>query len=775
MIRIKREKDLINRLLDILDYKKITYQNKLDELDRKREIERILSKYPGEPFKGLIELETEQIITLFSYFTEDEYNREDLDIKKYWMSEACSNEALKDTARYKEACLLFERLSDKLQEYLETLKGIDIDEAETINILDLATSLSELLRSRQPIDDLSIYYPILSISETLTEDDIYNFLIALSLNNIVNLNINPPTKKGKLKLTNEMRIYLKDMLESRIAEKEEEKRKNVIVNDKLVELSKLIEKVKTDNDAIIDFYPTEIQEIMTGIWPDDFINKTLDQLMIPITVIKGKKQGLAIDFNGEDLAIISSFVKDLVKEETKISEQDINNQRKREEEIVSEINTLTLTLDKLLHNSKEYFVVDDFYNLVELLKINNKDFDFIKNVIVILNALNFKVGNSGTYNTEDENEEEIVFVDEEPAEEKVVVEEVNNSGQLEKLFFDNGLNYSSFPSKLVTKLEKEVDYNRIKEIVEYIDRTEELSFLKQYTYNLGNSELDNDIHEIKCSQIYFILAYSTIEILDSLIYVAKENNLDLVDIFAIPKVFASVSSEAEGTYENFMDNIKLIRNEYPNMLNRLVKRSPYVLGVSHELFRKNIELTEKYEMSIETDKRGGFPSPRALVARDFEYTMDRYIEAGEYDYIERFRSQLETNSNVALRIKYLQLKGIDFRQGGFVEIEKQFSDDIKSKLVDATIENIPVGINDELIKRLDLINEESDETKSKVQYILNNIYISRIKTLKNYSTLLINGCLDKENALLYSMCKDSYLTFDEFNSLKSIVLNKEGM
>lgn len=770
MIRIKREKDLINRLLDILEYKKVTYQNKLDELDRKREIEKILSKYPGKPFMGLIELDTDQILTLFSYFTTDEYNREDLDIKKYWMVEACSNETLKETSRYKEASLLFERLSDKLQEYLETLKGIDIDESETIKILELSTSLYDMLKNRKPIDDLSVYYPILSLSETLTEDDIYNFLIALSLNNIANLNINPYEAKVKLKLTNEMRTYLKGILEARIGEKEEEKRKNVIVNDKLIALSKFIETIKNDNEAIIDYYPDGIISTMTDIWPEDFIDRALKQLMIPITVIKGKRQGLGIDFNGEDLAIISSFIKDLVKEETKISERDINNQRKREEEIVSEINTLTLTLDKLLHNSKEYFLVDDFYNLIELLKINKKDFDFIKNVIVVLNALNFKVGNDDGNRDIDDIEKQ--------SEEEQASEQDSNIGtgvSLEKLFFDNGFNYTNFPSRLITKLENDVDYNKIKEIIEYIDQTEELSFLKNYTYVLDDTELSNNIHDIKCSQIYFILAYSTVDILKSLVDISKENNVDLIDIFAIPKVFASSTSEAEGTYENFIENIKLIKNDYPNTLTRIVSRSPYVLGTNSELFRKNIELTEKYEMSIETDKRGGFPSPRALAAKDFEYTLDRYIEAGEYDYIERFRSQLETNSNVALRIKYLQLKGIDFRQDGFVEIEKQFTDDIKSKLIDPSVENIPVGINDELIKKLDLINEESDENKSKVQYLINNIYISRIKTLKNYSTMLINGCLNKEQALLYSMCKDSYLTFEEFNNLKSVILNKEGI
>lgn len=35
-MRVKREEELIGRLIDILEYKQLTYQNKLDELDKKR-------------------------------------------------------------------------------------------------------------------------------------------------------------------------------------------------------------------------------------------------------------------------------------------------------------------------------------------------------------------------------------------------------------------------------------------------------------------------------------------------------------------------------------------------------------------------------------------------------------------------------------------------------------------------------------------------------------------------------------------------------------------
>jgi hypothetical protein len=173
-------------------------------------------------------------------------------------------------------------------------------------------------------------------------------------------------------------------------------------------------------------------------------------------------------------------------------------------------------------------------------------------------------------------------------------------------------------------------------------------------------------------------------------------------------------------------------------------------------------------MSIEEDKRGAFPSPRALMTHVFEYVVDRYIEAHEYDYIERFRNQIETNAAVALRLRYKQLKGLDFRNNEFYNFNHNFTH-LKEYLKDLSIENIPVGINDDAIKWLDSINEEKDKDKARVQYIIKGIYISRLKVLKYYSTLLINGYDKKKEALFYSIVKDSFLTKDEYETLKHVV------
>lgn len=811
-MRVKREEELIGRLIDILEYKQLTYQNKLDELDKKKEIEKILSKYPGEPFRGLIELELEEITTLLSYFTDEEYDADDINTKKYWMIEASVNEALKKTSRYQEANKLFERLGDKLQEYLETLKGIEISETETEKLLGIVTSLNDHLKNKKPISDLTMYYPVLVPSETLVENDIYNFFIALALNNL-NLIKSGKTvaANNKLKLTKDMKKYLVELLENQIATYEEEKNKKVVINQKLVSLSKLIDTIKDNYEAIIDVYPQGIEQVMDEIWREDVIEETIDGLMIPITVIKGKRQGLNIDFNDEDLFIIDKFIKQLKREEVRISEKELKDKKEREEKITREIETLHETLTKLDGTNVNYFEEDDFNNLVKLLKEQKQDYEFIKKVIVVLNALNFNINGD---RQESDEEEKVINTKEEldkyqakleknieledSKEEKIEdnydevldlsqinLDDINfnnkednlestKNNELEELFSVNGFNYNEFPKKLINNLLTETTYDHLKEMLEFINSNKELSFLKEYTCNLGEESIKKKIHDIKCSEIYFMLVYSNVDILNGVLEIAKRDNLDLKDIFAIPKVFGSNTNGEDGTYENFVANEKLIYEEYQEVLDAIMKRCPYVLGTDKEIFKQNIELTEAYNMSIVEDKRGAFPSPKALATQNFEYVMDRYIEAKEYDYIERFRSQLETNSSVSLRIRYLQLKGIDFKQGGFVDIESKFDNELKEALKDASIENIAVGINDELIKWLDSINEEKDKEMEKVQYILKGIYISKLKVLKNYSTILINGYKDKEKALLYSITKDSYLTDEEYDMLKTIVENREA-
>ena len=783
-MRINREKDYINRLCDILDYKQVTYQTKLEEIEHKKEIKEILGRYPSNPIRGLVELDNEQLLVLLSYFTDEECNESDLDIKKYWIMEAERNEALRETSRYKESIKLFERLGDKLQEYLESIKGFSVSYDDTSKLLENVESLQDCIQNKKPIYDLSKYYPILSPSETLVEDDIYNFLVALSMFNVKYMN-NKDGNNTNIKLTKEMKTFLTALINERIEDLEKEKVKCVIINDKLVNLSNLIDKIENNFDMLLEVYPKEIEKVMSSMWDKAIINSNIDKLMVPVTVAKGRKQGLKIDYENDEVEIITNFIKLLKKEEARISEKEINDKKEREDKLVEEIDSLQVTLNKLEEIDQRFFDINDFDNVLTLVKDKDKDFDFTKNIIVVMNALNFKYTNDGEEIIEEEEEVVVPEIEEAPlGEEETSVEDLaiditdiyedeeSTAVKVEKIFFDHGFNFTNFPSRLVKKIVNNIPLDKLEEMISYIDSKEELAFIKEYTYSdIGEEGIAKRIHDIKCSQLYYILIYSSPAIFDSLLAIGRENEIPFKSICCVPRVFASKQADDYGTYENFVNNVRYLRDNYPEALKKFVRSAPYVLGTDYILLRKNIELTENYGMSIEEDKHGAFPSPRALMTRVFEYVVDRYIEAHEYDYIERFRNQIETNASVALRLRYKQLKGLDFRENEFYNFNHNF-ENLKQYLKDLSIENIPVGINDDAIKWLDDINEERDKDKARIQYVIKGIYISRLKVLKYYSTLLVNGYKNKEEALFYALVKDSFLTKEEYDRLNKVV--KEG-
>ncbi len=771
MVNIDREseKELINRLINILACKQLNYQTKLNDLLQKQRIENILLKYPGNVLRSIIELDSEEIGDLLTTFLSKDYNINEIDINKYWLVEAESKESIKKSIRYQEAKRLFERLIDKLQQYLDYIKDFNISEKQNNEYLNIVTTINQNLKNDYPIFDLSSLFCILTTSETLCESDIYNFLIAISINNIKVMTPSIKSKNVTITFSRDIKTHINTLLEKRIAIKEDEQSKIDLSNPGLVKLQKLIALIDKSETSIMEIYPDTILETLKYFWEDDKINYELEKLELPITVMRGQKQGLKLNIDADEMALVADFKNKLVIEESK-QRQDYEDKIKYKQELIAnDIARLKLILTKLKMSSKALVYTDDFYTIIEMLQEDNQPYEYIINVINMLNAQNLRkcCRDANILTT---SHKDLVTADTLPTKD-VTVEEVKKVKGLLKKY---GFSYNGFPQKLFTELLSNASYKHIQEVIEFIDKTDELHFLKGYTKDLGKEPINKKIHEIKCSQICFILAYSSVEILQNFIDISKADGISLMDIFAIPKVFASKNNERlSGTYENFMINEKFIKEEYPSILHDIMARCPVVLGTNSTLFRNNVELTETYGMSIIRDRKDALPSPLALASESFEYNMDRYIEAQDFDYIECFRSQLEANASVILRIKYLQLKGIDFKQGGFFDTKHYFSQEIEYYLGGLTMENIPVAINDPLIKWLDSLNEETDEHKGKIQYVLNGIYISRLKVLKYYSTLLINQFKNKIEALFYSVVKDSYLTKEEFDTLKSIIYKGE--
>ena len=764
---IMNESELISRLVEILNYKDVGFQNKLRDIEKKERLLNILEKNTISPLNGLLELKSDELSSLFSEFMGNTVTKNDVKVMKYWIKEGTDNKALQDSFHYKEAIKSFNLLFDKMQMFLDYMSDFSIKKEEVLSNLDLIESLKDRLSSNDIIKDMSIYYPIIKPSETLLCDQIYDMLVAISLKNTMKESLNITSKDIKVSFNKDVKAYIISLLEEQIESKGSSDDLIVESDDRVVALRDLCKKIKDNFDVFLTVYPDTIRNTMEDIWTNKEIDNYLNKLSIPLAVIKGKKQGLSLTFDDEDIAIINDFVDILSKKADELSEQTVKVKQVPIQEN-KEVEEIKNTISKLKIANQSLLELDDFELIINTLK-SKQDFEYIIEVINMLNALNLKKLCK---------EEALKEVEEENKSVKIITKKKTVTKAeitaMESLLSKYGFHFQAFSPKLIEELIKSSSFEHVEEIASYIDNSKSLSFLKDYTIVRGNSPLDKQIQEIKCSQIFFILTYSNIEILENFEEIAERDELNLNDIFAIPKVFASKNNEELiGTYENFIINEKYLKDEYPLILHPIMERCSFILGTDSYLFKHNIELTNLYGMSVEKDSKGILPSPLALTVSNFDYLMDRFIEAQDYDYIECYRYQLETNAMAALHLKYLKLKDIDIVKKEYVNIFDCLDEELEEYLDNLSIENISIALRSPIIKWLDKQNEEKDPNKKNIQYILNGIYISRIKVLKYFGTLLNNKYSDKIEALLYSITKDSYLTEQEFNSLRELVNERE--
>lgn len=764
---IMNESELISRLVEILNYKDVGFQNKLRDIEKKERLLNILEKNTISPLNGLLELKSDELSSLFSEFMGNTVTKNDVKVMKYWIKEGTDNKALQDSFHYKEAIKSFNLLFDKMQMFLDYMSDFSIKKEEVLSNLDLIESLKDRLSSNDIIKDMSIYYPIIKPSETLLCDQIYDMLVAISLKNSMKESLNITSKDIKVSFNKDVKAYIISLLEEQIESKGSSDDLIVESDDRVVALRDLCKKIKDNFDVFLTVYPDTIRNTMEDIWTNKEIDNYLNKLSIPLAVIKGKKQGLSLTFDDEDIAIINDFVDTLSKKADELSEQTVKVKQVPIQEN-KEVEEIKNTISKLKIANQSLLELDDFELIINTLK-SKQDFEYIIEVINMLNALNLKKLCK---------EEALKEVEEENKSVKIITKKKTVTKAeitaMESLLSKYGFHFQAFSPKLIEELIKSSSFEHVEEIASYIDNSKSLSFLKDYTIVRGNSPLDKQIQEIKCSQIFFILTYSNIEILENFEEIAERDELNLNDIFAIPKVFASKNNEELiGTYENFIINEKYLKDEYPLILHPIMERCSFILGTDSYLFKRNIELTNLYGMSVEKDSKGILPSPLALTVSNFDYLMDRFIEAQDYDYIECYRYQLETNAMAALHLKYLKLKDIDIVKKEYVNIFDCLDEELEEYLDNLSIENISIALRSPIIKWLDKQNEEKDPNKKNIQYILNGIYISRIKVLKYFGTLLNNKYSDKIEALLYSITKDSYLTEQEFNSLRELVNERE--
>ena len=104
---IMNESELISRLVEILNYKDVGFQNKLRDIEKKERIINILQKNSVSPLNGLLELKSDELSSLFSEFMGNTITKNDVKVMKYWIKEGNDNKTLKNSFHYKEAIKSF--------------------------------------------------------------------------------------------------------------------------------------------------------------------------------------------------------------------------------------------------------------------------------------------------------------------------------------------------------------------------------------------------------------------------------------------------------------------------------------------------------------------------------------------------------------------------------------------------------------------------------------------------------------------------------------------
>lgn len=117
--------------------------------------------------------------------------------------------------------------------------------------------------------------------------------------------------------------------------------------------------------------------------------------------------------------------------------------------------------------------------------------------------------------------------------------------------------------------------------------------------------------------------------------------------------------------------------------------------------------------------------------------------------------------------KYKNAK--EFVKEKYVDVSKLISN---TNTFEKEMNNNNRQINSNIFNLEEIINLENNYKINDYAYNFDGIFISRLKVLKNYSALMNSGLQNEEDALLYSVVRNSYLDQNSFDLIKDIILER---
>lgn len=581
---------------------------------------------------------------------------------------------------------------------------------------------------------------------------------------------------------------------------------NINAPSRLLQLS---EELK-ENPFLIgeDDIEMELEEYFNELEDKELLKQTLDDIFVLKVVANGKKKGINISLNSDELSRLERINDALQK-------VDEIHKRKKEQKI-NEISAnrvlkskYSSLYDKLLagEHGTEHYTPAEIDLLIELSSPQDLNFkiEILEYIRKISSIINVNIIQKTSTPDEEESTNEIE-----------IDEEI-----LKDLFEKYGYEYSNMPNKYKQLIRKRCKLQRIISIFEYIEENKsQLGFLKKYgkvgVIAKTKSGINNEFR-----RLYLMLRYATKDTLDYLLEDAKKREVSIEDILRIDGVYKHINRSerkegppgpqgkdetVSGSFEYYKRN-SIILDELTRQYQMLtgdmnidfykttLDECSEFFKTPDDIIRKNIEITRKYGLTL-IKKYGGtyrLYKPTYLTARNLENSIDLMLENPPlYDYILRYPTLLREEKN--------SKKAIDRRQRGILQLNNQgelvgvrldrtepninrkhiekLAENIHSKLIEASqnSEEIENYIDDEVTGKL---NEYIDKIhQNELCFNINGVFVSKFKfyrvwtsMMNAYSKLSAN---DKKNCklndmVLYALTYNSCYTEDELEKIQGII------
>ena len=556
-------------------------------------------------------------------------------------------------------------------------------------------------------------------------------------------------------------------------------------NDENLKLQSDIDKIINDPSQIVNFNINKIVKFLDN-------EMIIKKLLFLQTMYKSK-----IDVNSEQQEYIKNIINDIYNK----IELNVKNNDNAKNDLIINIDKLSNIKSKIENIEKEGFITgDDLKYLNEFIK-NNPNLNTNEKIEIIIYLTNKSIENTKGKLLEKEDIE--------------VLEESNISkNDVETLFSKYGYNFSDLNSKSQNRILKYGKLNNMEDIFIVFQNYRIINLnLKEYSnqfasiLTLSNKNIVSKILE-KINEEFDELTNSNnkgevtekSQILNAYLMhpsifirgIKKlEKRFDNEDTHSITK-----DDEISGCHDNYIKNIEILKSLGINNISQVL----WITSHNPKSLENRIKSLDFYKIPREKYQKtlSVLSTDNALSA------IDMFIELDCYDYIIQNLSRVKEpiDSLMFYKIKKARLAKVDKSQiflqyksnetklalrgdiiydsQSFLEVDKNNYKDVTSRfippianrgyyegIVNQSQANGPLekSLEDEFIKELDMYKQDD------LRYVFDGVIISRYKVLRYYEELLKRHIISSYDALMFAICKNSLLTYEEYEKIEKEISN----